>query len=74
VFDVNRSPNRHLAFGQGIHFCLGAPLARLEAKIALTEMVFRFRSVHRDPQVELTRLPSLIVYGVKSLPITFEPG
>ncbi len=71
-FDITRSPNRHLAFGHGIHYCLGAPLARLEAKIALGAMVERFATVSRVPGVQLERLPSLIVYGVRSLPITFS--
>lgn len=41
VFDIARTPNRHLGFGQGIHYCLGAPLARLETKIALTNLLQR---------------------------------
>lgn len=40
-FDIGRSPNRHMGFGQGIHYCLGAPLARLETKIALTNLLAR---------------------------------
>ena len=44
-FDVHRTPNPHLAFGHGIHFCLGAPLARLEAKIALGILLERYRSI-----------------------------
>lgn len=41
VFDIERSPNKHLGFGSGIHSCLGAPLARMEAKIALTNLLQR---------------------------------
>jgi cytochrome P450 len=71
-FDIQRNPNRHLAFGHGIHYCLGAPLARMEAEIALKTMLERFRSIKTVPGVELERIPSLLVYGVKSLPVEFE--
>jgi cytochrome P450 len=70
-FDVARAPNRHLAFGHGIHYCLGAPLARLEAHIALRAMLERFRDFGRVPGSTLEPLNSFIVYGVKSLPIAF---
>jgi len=53
-FDIHRTPNPHLTFGHGIHFCLGAPLARLEAKIALGILLERYRSiaVARDAPAE----------------------
>ena len=41
MLDLAREPNRHVAFGQGIHYCLGAPLARMEAQIACTALVRR---------------------------------
>ena len=72
IFDITRSPNRHLAFGHGIHFCLGAPLARLEAKIALEIMLARLPEMRRVPNVSLEALSSMILYGVKNLPITFK--
>jgi cytochrome P450 len=69
IFNIQRSPNRHLAFGQGIHYCLGAPLARLEAKIAFGALLDRLDKVTLTPGAEIERLPSYLVYGVKSLPI-----
>jgi len=44
-FDISRVPNQHLTFGHGIHFCIGAPLARLEAKLALGLLLERYREV-----------------------------
>jgi cytochrome P450 len=71
-FDIKRTPNRHIAFGQGIHFCLGAPLARLEAKFALTMLLERFHEIKRVAGVPLEATGSDLVYGVKHLPVTFR--
>lgn len=71
-FDIRRTPNRHIAFGHGIHFCLGAPLARLEARIALTALLERFHDIKRVPGVPLEATGSDLVFGVKHLPITFR--
>lgn len=71
-FDIRRSPNRHLAFGHGIHFCLGAPLARLETKIALTLLLERFQDIRRVPQMPLEPGESILMHGVKHLPVTFR--
>jgi cytochrome P450 len=71
-FDLDRQPNRHLAFGQGIHYCLGAPLARLEARITLTSMLKEIGMIRLAPQAELERLPSNLVYGLRSLPLLFS--
>jgi cytochrome P450 len=71
-FDIARTENRHLSFGLGIHFCLGAPLARLEAKVALEEILHRLPTIGLEEGAPLPRIPSFIFYGVKSLPMTFD--
>ncbi|WP_310230943.1 cytochrome P450 [Brevibacillus nitrificans] len=71
TFHPDRKPNAHMSFGFGIHFCLGAPLARLEAQIALEIMLSRFSDIEFE-QSTLTPIPSPFVFGVKSYPVTFR--
>ena len=71
-FIIGRTPNRHVAFGHGIHFCVGAPLSRLEAKIALGMLLERFKDIKRDRNVPLKRIPAASAFfGVQALPVTF---
>ena len=55
VFDITRKPNPHLGFGQGVHYCLGANLARLELRVLFEELLARFSSVQVTKPVEWTR-------------------
>ncbi|MCU1552716.1 MAG: cytochrome [Arthrobacter sp.] len=71
-FDIHRGPIRHLAFGQGIHFCLGAPLARLEARIALTAVLSRLSGLSLAAGTHLERMESTIIYGLKELPVRWR--
>ncbi len=68
TFDPARSPNRHLAFGNGVHFCLGAPLARLEASIALNAVLDRL-PLWQIEDAPLEPLPSSMLSGVMRLPL-----
>jgi len=70
-FDVTRTPNKHLSFGLGIHFCIGAPLARMEARIALEELLARAREFARTTEGPLPRVPTFIMRGVLTLPVAF---
>jgi cytochrome P450 len=70
-FDIRRSPNRHLGFGVGIHFCVGAPLARLEARIAVGQLLERLPKLERDPSATIEPVDSPFLFGVKHLPVVF---
>jgi cytochrome P450 PksS len=71
--DLARDPNKHLAFGQGVHYCLGAPLARLEAQIALSTLLRRAPDLRMAiPRSALRYRSALILRGLESLPLTFS--
>jgi cytochrome P450 len=72
-FDIARDPNPHIAFGHGIHFCLGAALSRLEAKVALPVFLNRVRNFELMTEAWEPR-KALHVHGPARLPIRFEPG
>lgn len=68
-FDITRSPNEHLAFGIGEHFCLGAGFARLELKVIFQELFRRFPDIELAGEPE--RLRSTFIGGIKHLPVRF---
>ncbi|NUP51448.1 MAG: cytochrome P450 [Catenulispora sp.] len=74
AFDVTRPLKDHLAFGHGVHFCLGAQLARMEAEIALRMLFDRFPDLAFAPDAELRPLESLISNGHQRLPIVLTPA
>jgi cytochrome P450 len=69
-FDVARDPNKHLAFGYGVHFCLGAALARIEVSSFFTELLPRLKSIELNGDPEL--IATTFVGGLKHLPIRYE--
>lgn len=73
LFDISREKSPHLAFGKGIHLCLGAPLARLEGEIAINTLLKRYPNIRLKVDVsELEWRPGMIVRGVKEMPLYLE--
>ncbi|MGO1053287.1 cytochrome P450 [Crossiella sp. CA198] len=68
-FDAGRDPNPHLAWGRGMHFCLGAPLARLEGRVVLDILFDRFPDLRTDPDRPAEFMPNPETLGVRTLPL-----
>jgi cytochrome P450 len=72
ALDITRADNKHLAFGKGIHFCLGAPLARMEGQIAINTLLHRMPNLRLKYSPEsLTWRPGMVLRGLKALPVEF---
>ena len=72
-FDITRDPNDHVAFGEGIHFCIGAPLARMEARIAFEAMLERFPRLRlKDLAMKPVYKGSYFLRGLESLPLAID--
>lgn len=73
-FEINRFPNNHIGFGAGIHLCIGAPLARLEAQVVLKVLLKMLKDIELDMNKSDTIVPinSMFIHGVEHLPINFK--
>jgi cholest-4-en-3-one 26-monooxygenase len=71
TFDITRTPNDHLAFGIGPHFCLGANLARLEIRVMFEELLSRLPDIELDGEPQ--RLRSYFINGIKRMPVRYTP-
>jgi cytochrome P450 len=77
TFDIHRTDGSHLAFGHGIHFCLGAPLARMEARIALTALHTRFPAMRlavAPTELHWDHGDGLVLRGLTELPVVLGPS
>jgi cytochrome P450 len=71
--DITREPNRHLAFGLGVHYCLGAPLARLEGQIAISTLLRRVSDLRLAVEPEALRWRrGLVLRGLEALPVQYS--
>ena len=73
-FDIQRTPNKHVAFGYGIHFCIGAPLSRLEAAVALPMLIKQLPDLQLDRSLPLEVYEGRALFGFKHLPVVFKPS
>ena len=71
-FIINRKPNQHLSFGKGIHFCLGAPLARLEGQIAFKQLMKELPGIYMPRDFKITPIQSAFVFGLKQFPLKIK--
>jgi len=71
TFSLERENSRHLGFGAGIHYCLGAPLARMEATIMLNAMLDRFSSIARGDEAPQRQHATNLLFGFRKLPLKF---
>jgi cytochrome P450 len=77
VFDVRRDGGAHVTFGHGIHHCVGAPLARMEAEIAFTELLRRFPGMHlavAPDDLHWGHGDGLVLRGLSELPVLLRPA
>jgi cholest-4-en-3-one 26-monooxygenase len=70
-FDIRRSPNHHLSFGIGEHFCLGANFARMQLRCILREVITRLPDIHLVKRPKFQR--SNLIYGIRAMPVEFTP-
>ncbi|MCY4192810.1 MAG: cytochrome P450 [bacterium] len=70
-FDIARDPNNHIGFGFGLHFCLGASVARLEGTIALEALVRRLPNLALGPEPEVW-VPTMLSRGLEHLPVSLS--
>ena len=73
-FDVRRTPNDHVAFGFGTHFCLGSSLARLELTVMFDRLLDRLPDIRLVASEEPAFRPANLVSGYESMPVTFSPS
>jgi len=71
-FDLHRSPNQHLAFGHGVHFCVGAPLARIEGRIAVEVLSQRLPQLRLQPHQQLSYAANLMFRGLTHLTVAWS--